>query len=419
MPHLPTILTRRLQQMLRTDINYLTRGGLWLSLSYLLQISAGIITVTVLANLLPKSVFGTYQFILAMAAVISVFTLSGLTKAVTRAVAQGNDGILRAAVQTKMKWNVGIVLVAGAVASYYAWQGNVPLATAFAIVGACVPFIESFKLYNPFLHGKEAFRDSTLLGFWRKPLPLIAVCVTAYYTHDVVALIAAYFVSSAVSYTAVYVAVIGKYRPPHTSDTETVTYSKHLSVIALISKAALHADKIIIWQFLGSVAVASFSLAQLAVRYAGGLLNVLATLALPKLAKRDIATLHATLPRKVLLFAGVMVVCVAGYLMLAPWLFAILFPSYPEAVLMSQLLAVGLLFIPQALINQVFTAHAQVASQYVLGLIVPTIKIGLTLLLVWQFGVWGVIAASIATDALSFVLSYYLFTRLPKTSEAQ
>ena len=63
-----------------------------------------------------------------------------------------------------------------------------------------ITFIESFKMYENFLYGKEAFKDSVTLGAWRKPLPLIATVITAFLYPEPLALVAAYFASNALSF---------------------------------------------------------------------------------------------------------------------------------------------------------------------------------------------------------------------------
>lgn len=330
---------QKLQNYTKTDMNYLAKGSFWLMVSYVIQVSLGVITTIALANLLPKESLGTYQFILSIAAILSVITLSGLGTAITRAVAQGHDGVLRSGVRTKLKWSIGIVLASGVTALYYYINDNTLLAYSFLIVGIFAPFIESFKLYNNFLYGKEAFKDNVVLGAWRKPLPLIATLTTIYFTDDVLTLIFVYFLSHAISYLAVYAAVIRKYNPPKQSHSETITLSKHLSVLRIVSMVGSHIDKILIWHFLGAASVAIFSIAQLGTKYSGGFLNTLSALVLPKVSKRDLPTLQQTLPRKVWLFTVLMAAGAGVYIAIAPFVFPLLFPQHlpPPGVTLSRL----------------------------------------------------------------------------------
>jgi len=399
-----------LQRYTRTDMVYLTRNGFWVMLSYIIQISVGIITTVALANLLPKETLGTYQFLLAVAAVLSVMTLSGMHQAVVRAVAQGNEGILRSGLRIKLKWNLWIVVASGLVALYYFVSGNSDLGIAFLIVGTFAPFIEGFKLAHSFLIGKEAFKDTVTLGAWRKPLPFIAVLATVFFTDNFLILVFAYFVSHAISYIAVYLAVVRKYRPPYTEDAEAIHYSKQLSALRIAGTLSNNLEKILLWHFLGAAAVASFAIAQFAIRYFGGALNTLTLQVLPKASRRDLPTLQQTLPRKVNLLTLLTAAGALLYILIAPFVFPFIFPTYPESVVLSQVLAIGLILIPRSVYAQVFTAHKQIRAQYIMGFGTPIVKSILLVAGIQLYGIWGVVYALLLTDAVASVVIRYLFS---------
>jgi len=402
---------QKLQAFTRTDISYLLKGGSWLMLNYGIQIGSGILTTVALANFLPKDIYGTYQFVIAVASIISVFTLSGLGPAVTRAVAQGNDGVLRHGVRLKFRWSFGILLVAGATASYYAVRGDQTLAIAFLIVGACAPFIESFNLYENFLHGKKSFKDSVILGAWRKPLPLIAVITAAYFTNDILIILAAYFVSNAVSMVAVYYSVTKKYQPPNNSDLGTTQLGTHLSTLVIVGRIAEHADKLLLWHFLGPVAVATFTIAQFAARYSSGLLNTLSALVIPKAATQDLETLQKTLPRKVLLLMFAMAAGALVYVLFIPLVFPILFPEYVKAIALAQFLGLTFLFAPSTIYGKALIAHKKITSQYIINLVSVVSRIFLLLMLIPLYDIWGAAYALILSQALIMVLAYFLFKK--------
>ena len=399
------------EEYIKTDMTYLVKGGFWIFLSHFVQISTGVIVTIALANLLPKESLGTYQFILSIAAIISVLTLSGLGTAITKAVAGGHDGVLRSGVRTKLRWSIGIVLASGATALYYYLNENVVLAYSFLIVGIFAPFIESFKLYENYLYGKEAFRDSVTLGAWRKPLPLVALLVTVYLTNDVLTLIFVYFASNAISFLAVYLAVIRKYQPPEKEHVETITLSKHLSVLRIVGHIGNHVDKILIWHFLGSAAVASFAIAQLSTRYSGVFLNGASTLALPKVSKRDLPTLQQTLPRKVWLFTLMMFFGAIGYIIIAHFAFPLIFPQYPESIMVSQALALGFLFIPRFIYSQVLIAHNQIGAQYTIGFSHTIIKALLLYTLLPIYGIWGAVYAILVSEFIQTLIVRIFFNK--------
>jgi len=392
----------------KTDMTYLAKGGFWISISYSIQIISGLILTVALANLLPKNVLGTYQYILALAGILSVLTLSGASKAIVSAVARGDDGAFLSSVRTVLKWNIIILLSSLSVSCYYYLNGNTELGTAFLIVAFFAPLIEAFKLYQSYLQGKEAFKDGVTLGAWRKPLPLIAMIIGLYFTDNVVYLIFVYFFTNAVSNIWVYFLVIRKYHPPIKAKEDVLSYSKHLSILVIIGKLASHADKLILWQFIGPVAVASFTIAQLATKYSGGALNALATIVLPKLSRRDLATLQQTLPRKVFFFTLAMSVGAIIYILVIPFIFDIIFPQYKESILIAQLLAVSLVFLPRSIYTKALIAHQQVRYQYYLMLVLSIIAM---LVLIPIFGILGAAYATIISELVSAIVSYSLFKR--------
>ena len=393
----------------KTDMVYLASGGLWVMLGYAAQVLGGIMITVALANLIPRETFGAYQFIISTAAVLGVFTLTGMGTAINRAVSQGRDGAFRSGVRTKLKWSIGIIIASGVVASYYFLEGNNTLGYAFLIAGAGTPLIDSFRLYDSFLNGQRRFREAAILGSIRKLFPVITLLTTLSLTDQLLIITTAYFASNAVSYIVLYAVVIYRHRPPYQTDNDAVSFSKHLSLINLLGRGASHADKILIWHFLGAAAVAIFTIAQLATRYSGSLMNTFSQIAMPKLAIRDLPTLQRTLPRKVLLFSGAMAIATLLYILLAPFVFALLFPEYPESVFISQVLALSLLFIPRSLYHKALTAHACTRELYLLGILNPVIRLTLLILLLPLYGLWGAVYALILSGALETIVVYTLF----------
>ena len=395
----------------KTDMVYLASGGFWSMLGYAIQVLGGIIITVALANLIPRETYGTYQFVISVAAVLGVFTLTGMSTAIGRAVAQGREGTFRYGVRTKLLWSTGIVLASGAVATYYFLQGNDTLSISFLIVGATAPLMESFNLYHYYLNGKKYFKELAVLGIIRKLLTLIALLLAIFLTDNVLILLATYFIGNALSHILIYSVVIYRHRPPTQTDPDAFSFSKHLSLIRLFTTAANHADKILIWHFLGAIQVAIFTIAQLATRYSGSTFAIAAQIAMPKLATRDLPTLQQTLPRKVMFFSGVMALAAFIYILIAPYVFALLFPEYPESVAITQALALMLIFIPRGLYHQALTAHACKRELYILGTIFPIIKLLLLVICLPLYGIWGAVYAILLSEFLATLLIYTLFKK--------
>lgn len=352
-------LLRWSERYTKTDMVYLTKGGFWLLLGHAIQAASGLTLAIAFANLLPKETFGTYQFIMSMASIISALTLTGMGTAITRAVAQGSEGALRAGFHTQMRWSSIMVLVGAGLAAYYYVNENYVLALSFLISGTFSPFITGFGLGRSHLIGKQLFRESALLGLWRKIFPVVSILTTIYFTQDVVTLIFVYFVSNAISTGLFYWLVVQRYRLPRTEEQDMVSYSKHLSALKIFSETVNQIDKVLIWVLLGAAPLASYALAQLPITHMRGVSKLALSLTLPKLSITIFADLQKTLPHKIRIFFLVMASFVAIYIGAASFLFPVLFPAYPESVLLSQALALTILVTPRGLYGQAMIAHKE------------------------------------------------------------
>lgn len=399
------------EQYTKTDMVYLAHGGFWLGFGYVLQIANGLIIAIAFANLLPKNTFGTYQFILAGASILGTFTLNGIGTALSRVTAQGNTNLLRGSFKKKFAWNVGIAIASGLTALYYYIVGDVSLATSFLIVGTFSPFIEGFNLYHPYLLGKQDFRGSVLLGIWRKPLPIIGLVATSLVTDDPVILIFIYFLSHTISAGLVYHLVVRRHAPHDLPADDLTTYSLHLSIMQFMGRLAENADKILMFYFLGPIPVALYSLATIPINHARSALNIVKSLMLPKLSKRNYETLQKTLPHKINLFSFATLAFALFYVFVAPILFKIIFPEYPESIILSQALAITLLFLPRSAYSQAFIAHAKTTQLYTMRFLIPSIKITLLLFLLPQYGVWGAVYAVITSELIASLIARILFKR--------
>jgi O-antigen/teichoic acid export membrane protein len=397
------------EKIFKTDIRYLAKGGFWASLGYLIQVALGIINTVILANFLQKDLLGTYQFILAIASIVSMFTLSGMGAAIARAVAQGHEQSFRSGIITKLRWSLGSFLIALSIATYYFIQGNDGLALAFLFVALTVPLTETFVLYESYLQGKQTFKDIVILGLWRKPIPVLALIITLYFTTSVPILIGVYLGTTLLVTVIIFWQVIRKYRPPRGRHDETISYSKQLSIMGILGQVSEHGDKVLLWHLLGPVAVASFAIAQLATRYSAGLADFVSIIGLPKVAQRDLLTLQKTLPRKVWLYTLALIPVVTLYILIIPPVFKILFPLYPESILMAQILGVSIFLIPHRIYGQVLLGHKQTKSMYFISIIVPLIKITAIAGLILFYGIWGAVYGYILAEAILAIMLWYLF----------
>jgi O-antigen/teichoic acid export membrane protein len=303
------------------------------------------------------------------------------------------------------------VLTAGAAALYYFLNGNTLLAIALLITAAFKPFIVSFHLFSPYLNGKQQFRRKVLLEIFQAFLPFVALVCALFLTKDPLIIIFVYFASHTISSFLAYQSVARLYTPSSQIDPELKNYSKHVSVMNAFVTFASHFDKILVWKFLGAVPVAAYAVAQAPIAHMSSIAQLVHTLAFPKLVNKRFFELRTILPQKIQQYFLVASMGVVAYIVAAPFLFGLLFPNYPESVLYSQLLALGILAAPRALIGQAFSAHRMKKELYILNLSTPLVRILLLLLFIPFYGILGTIAALLLTEVYTTALVWILFSR--------
>ena len=377
----------------RTDMIYLASGGFWLGVGYLFQFVSGVALLLAFTNLIPKESYGTYQFIISLSALLSGFTLTGLGTALMRSVARGASGALPYAFRVQLVWGLGIVVASAAVSLYYFEQGNDAFALAFLAIGALAPLLSAFSLYRPYLEGKRLFKESVFEGAWRRPIPVVALLTALFLTDDPVLLVIVYFASHALSMGLLYARTVRRHPEPVEPHPEMVSYGRHLSVMSFIGLVGNNLDNVIVYGALGPSALAAYALAQLPLTHTLKLLSQGGSLIFPKFASRSFAEIREGIGYKLMLYALVAGGAVAAYLMLAPYLFGLLFPAYPEAVIVSQVLMLAVLAKPFTLYAQAFAAHGRTGVQHFVQISVTAVKLSLLLLLIPAYGIWGAVAA--------------------------
>jgi len=405
-------LLRWSEKYMKTDMVYLAKGGFWLLLGQAASSASGLILVIGFANLLPKEVYGSYKLILSLAGIIAAFSLTGMGIAITQGVARGMDGMLRTGFRVQLKWSVIMVLAALVGAAYYFIDGDFAIAVSLLIAGAFLPIIESTSLHADFLNGKKDFKTSASYGIVRNLVPVVALLVTILFTENVILIALAYFASHAATCSFLYLRTLAKYKPSRETDHSNIGFGKHVSLMNMLSIAASHLDKILVFHYLGAVQLAVYGIAFSLPAQMKTATKILNTLALPKMSSVSLQTIRSAIYQKtVKLFLGYAAI-IALYILAAPFIFRLIFPQYLEAIAVSQALALGYLFSPTVLITETFYAQKRQKDIYILKILSSGVRILLLLTLLPPFGLWGAVYAFILANAIGSAAAVLMFRRL-------
>jgi O-antigen/teichoic acid export membrane protein len=405
---------RKSERYTKTDMLYLSKGSFWLVVGQSAIMISGFGLSVAFANLIPKDIYGNYKYILSLAVIVGIFSLSGMSTAVTQAVARGFDGALRQGFRSSLRWGILTIMVAFSTAAYYFLRGNDTLAFSMLIVGVASPLIASGSLYASYLQGKKDFRTHTHYNVIRNVIPFVILIALILVTDNPIILVLGYFGSNTLSVLLAYALTIRKYRPADNQSHVMLGYGKHLSVIEGINTFASYLDKVLVFHYLGAIELAVYSFAILIPDQIKGGFGTLSFLAMPKLAAKEPSEVRYGLYQKSLLLTGMLIVVMGLYIVAAPTFYHFFFPNYEESIFYSQLAILGLIANISLLPGTAFRASGAVKEINRTVIWSSLVQIVCLFIGVYYFGIMGAILGGVIGRMFKVVITYYFYHRFAR-----
>lgn len=353
-----------------------------------------------------------FRYVLAVVPILAIPTLTGVDAALTRTIAQGNDGAVHPALAMKMRWGSLGALAAGILAAYYYTQGDQGLALLFLITATCIPFMDPFNLFVAYFTGKQAFALRTYYGALARIIPTIVLVSVVFFTKSIYVLVGAYFLSYTLTRYVGLRAALRTTRSTKSGHGEALSLGKHLSFMNILNTVSASLDSILIFHFGGAAALAGYYLATVPEAQISSAFANLNTLALPKFALQDATTLRSTLPRKALHTYYVIIPILAVYFITAPWFFSVFYPKYTDYVFLSDLFMLRMAFFPTGFFTTAFTALNERTKLYISTITYSSSRIILLLIFTPLYGLWGAVAAILAASVIVSIVKTCLFFTL-------
>lgn len=398
----------------KIDISYLARGGFWSTVDFIVGSLLSFVLLYVFANFLPQETFGTYKYILSLAGSLSFLTLTGLNSAVAQAVAKtGNNGILPYAVKLQLKWNFFFTLVAGIMGLYYFWSGSSLLAYSLWLMAIAYPFDILLNTYGPFLVGKKDFKRSTLYGSTTNIIHMSALIIAALFSDSILFLLAAYLLFRILPNLFFYLKTVSIFKPEPLSEQakqEFFSFTKHLSFVHILSIVAQYLDKILVFHYAGAVNLAIYGIATAVPERIRAYFKNIGGVMLPKISNKNIEEIKPVFYKRI--WQGMLLGLAASlaYILLAPLLFRIFFPSYLESVPFSQVFSLILIFIiPATYFASVVYGQKMIKTIYASSLGGNALRIILYLILGKFWGIWGIIWANLSLYVFGTIYNLILW----------
>lgn len=410
-----TELVQRAEKILKIDLHYILKGGTFLTIGNAVTSLASLALAIAFANLLSPTAYGIYKYIIAVGAMISAFSLRGINNAITQSVAQGKEGLFAHGPSLSLRWNAFAVTIALMGSAYYYWQGDTSFAMGMFLVALLSPFVQSFNISLYYLVGKKEFKMHAIIASLNRLIYVGGIILALYFTDNAIALIAASLGLQAILAILIYLYTYSKYQPNHDYTKESYSYAKHMSVMGVFGAVAEQVDKIVVFQLLGPIQLAVYSFALLLPEQVKVLFKPIATMALPKFSTRNIADVKRTMLRKTILLGTAATAAVIGYLIIAPYVYQFFFPQYTDSIIYSQLFALSLISLINALPLSALQAVQATKELYIINTTSPIIRIILACVLTYFYGIVGAILAIMVTRFAIIAMAYTLFYKKANT----
>jgi len=389
----------------KTDMVYLASGSFWIGIGQVSNAAAGFVSALVFGNLLPRDAYGVYKYILTLSSMLGSFSLTGLRTALTRSVSRHHDGDLQKGFWLSVRWSLLMVAASFALGLYYFWQGNFTLGAGMLIFGSFSPILNGANLYAYYLNGARRFKQENLYSIGRDWIPLFALASTLFVTKNVVVISLVYFASNTAAAYLFYLHTLRSVPPSSTTSTDLVSYSTHLSAMAVLSGVITQADKLLVFHYLGATELAVYSFATAMPNQLQSAFKTLYTLALPKFSLKETADLKKIIFKRILQAGLLGVVATGAYVLAAPYIFYWFFPLYLDAIPYTELFAFTILLSATGSITSVyFDSQSEVQKKYIITIFSNLSKLVLMMVLLRYMGMAGIIVGILVSWTLTFLL---------------
>ncbi|PIT93334.1 MAG: hypothetical protein COU06_00450 [Candidatus Harrisonbacteria bacterium CG10_big_fil_rev_8_21_14_0_10_38_8] len=412
MKNLFTLWLKKSEKYAKTDMVYLVGQSFWLFVGQGIIFLSSLILAWVFANYIDPSDYGLYKYVISIATLAALTSLTGFGVSIAKAVTKNYAVHLSRLLKIRFRFGyigVGLLII---IAIGYYLRDNSLLATLILLAAIWVPFYEPFADYQFLLQGKKDFRLQACLRIFQRLILSVSVIAVILFFKNILVITFFYFGILTLSQYLAYRYSIYKYPTFDDKDTpykEIISYGKHVSFQNIFLTGVNHIDKILMFKFLGPAQLAVYYFAIAIPNEIQGILGNINSVTFPKLVDKDTMEFKWALMKKILVFTLILAIPVVLYVLLAPFLFKFFFPVYLDSIFISQLYIGTILFIPIGLLWHYFYATENRKALWLGTVIGPTVFILGILVLVPFFGLVGAVFATYVRSIVDALMGIYFF----------
>ena len=404
-------LIQKVHHHFRIDAHHYVSGSFWGLIAQGITVVGGLLVTVLFTRMLSESDYGIYRYILGVAALLSVFSLTGIDQAVLQASAKKFRSFYSETLFLSFKFNLIISGLACMCALYYFLAGNSTLSSGLLLIAFFQPIINTFQFFQSNLIGNSLFKKAANAQSLKVAVTFCLSIIAILFTHNILILLLVFFSAASIANILAYYVFKPKQSPATPRDVldKYILYAKHTSVRNIITEVSFRLDSILVFQFLGATNLAIYTIANLIPEQIKGTVKMFGILTIPKFSTHD--TLQVTknaIRRKIIPIFLVLTGISLLYVVFAPYLYTILFPKYLNSVIYSQ---IAILSLPATIGILPLTSLQVMLDEkklYSLNLLVSIVSLTLTIALTITLGILGAIYARLATRYFNTFVAYYL-----------
>lgn len=389
----------------------------WLIYAQIIGSILSLIQLIILSRVLNPEIFGQYRYALALSLIIPLFSLSGISNALTARVSETKNNLLFfPAVRLFLhstKIPSLILMTISAILFYFQNHFLAGILFALAILS---PLYQATQLYSSYLNGFQDYRRIFLFGLIPDSISILCVIIASLIFPTSPILILIVFLCSNIF--AGYIATRLTIRAytirmsKENTESELLALSKTVSYSNIIQGIGGQIDKLISFHFISSSGLAVYSIVTLVAQQFRGFQKILYAVLLPKqTTNKD----HSVFYKAVGMYVSISTLFTTTYVICAPTIFKLLFPLYVPFVHLSQIASIAIIFVPITFFT-LSTLHSRNAKKQTITYSAITTIFSSIFLLIGSLisGTPGIVVAFVVSSFFSALVGLLFLRSLSK-----
>ena len=142
---------------LKQDYDSFIRNTSWTTINQVITILLGIVLSVIFARLTSKELFGEYNFLNSVIAIVSIVAIPGLNTSMLRSISRNMDGVYIKAVKLSFMWSLLGIPILFLIGCYYYFFNSQVIGLGLFIAAVFFPLIYAPNNWIALLQGKRRF----------------------------------------------------------------------------------------------------------------------------------------------------------------------------------------------------------------------------------------------------------------------